>query len=171
MLLNKKTAIIYGAGGAIGSAVAQAYAREGAEVHAPGRPHRSEPRCRCSAHPSRWRNGSHRAGRCPRPGCGRAARQCCRHGRRRNRRLLNATSNDDVQGTPLLDMQFEDFMRPVTNAVTGHFNRRSTTRRPRSGSAHGENRDPYSPSSSPRCGRSWPWRPRAYRRRPGYRCR
>ena len=32
MLLDTKTAIVYGAGGAIGSAVARAYAREGAEV-------------------------------------------------------------------------------------------------------------------------------------------
>jgi len=47
---------------------------------------------------------------------------------------------------------------------------RGTTRRPRSGSAAGESRDPYSPSSSPRCARSWPWRPHGYRRRPGCRC-
>lgn len=37
MLLDNKTAIIYGAAGAIGSAVAHAYAREGAEVHLAGR--------------------------------------------------------------------------------------------------------------------------------------
>jgi 3-oxoacyl-[acyl-carrier protein] reductase len=35
---------------------------------------------------------------------------------------FNATSNDDVQGTPLLDMQFEDFVHPVTKSVTAHFN-------------------------------------------------
>ena len=37
MLLDTKTAVVYGAGGAIGSAVARAYAREGAEVHLGGR--------------------------------------------------------------------------------------------------------------------------------------
>src|SRR5260370_811355 len=37
MLLDKRTAIIYGAGGPIGSAVARAYAREGADVHLAGR--------------------------------------------------------------------------------------------------------------------------------------
>ena len=37
MLLDTKTAIVYGAGGAIGSAVARAYAREGADVHLVGR--------------------------------------------------------------------------------------------------------------------------------------
>jgi NAD(P)-dependent dehydrogenase (short-subunit alcohol dehydrogenase family) len=35
---------------------------------------------------------------------------------------FNATSNDDVQGTPLLAMPFEEFLRPVTKAVTAHFN-------------------------------------------------
>src|SRR5438067_13777628 len=37
MLLDHKTAIVYGAAGAFGSAVARAYAREGAEVHLAGR--------------------------------------------------------------------------------------------------------------------------------------
>jgi 3-oxoacyl-[acyl-carrier protein] reductase len=37
MLLEGKTALVYGAGGAIGSAVARAYAREGADVHLLGR--------------------------------------------------------------------------------------------------------------------------------------
>jgi len=42
MPLDKKTAIVYGAAGAIGSAVARAYAREGADVHLTGR-NRSDP--------------------------------------------------------------------------------------------------------------------------------
>jgi len=37
MLLENKTAIVYGAAGAVGSAVARAYAREGADVHLAGR--------------------------------------------------------------------------------------------------------------------------------------
>ncbi|HEX9369487.1 MAG TPA: SDR family NAD(P)-dependent oxidoreductase, partial [Roseiflexaceae bacterium] len=36
MLLENKNAIIYGAGGAIGGAVARAFAREGAKVHLAG---------------------------------------------------------------------------------------------------------------------------------------
>ena len=35
---------------------------------------------------------------------------------------FNATSNDDVQGTPLLAMPFEEFLWPVTKSVTAHFN-------------------------------------------------
>src|SRR5687768_6362391 len=37
MLLENKTAVIYGAGGAIGAAVARAFAREGARVFLTGR--------------------------------------------------------------------------------------------------------------------------------------
>lgn len=37
MLLTGKTAVVYGAGGSVGSAVARAYAREGARVHLAGR--------------------------------------------------------------------------------------------------------------------------------------
>jgi NADP-dependent 3-hydroxy acid dehydrogenase YdfG len=37
MLLENKVAVIYGAGGAIGGAVAQAFAREGATVYLAGR--------------------------------------------------------------------------------------------------------------------------------------
>ena len=37
MLLNGKTAVIYGGAGRIGSAVARAFAREGAQVHLAGR--------------------------------------------------------------------------------------------------------------------------------------
>jgi NADP-dependent 3-hydroxy acid dehydrogenase YdfG len=37
MLLEHRTAIVHGGAGAIGSAVARAYAREGAEVHLTGR--------------------------------------------------------------------------------------------------------------------------------------
>ena len=37
MLLEKKNAVIYGAGGAVGSAIARAFAREGARVFLTGR--------------------------------------------------------------------------------------------------------------------------------------
>ena len=37
MLLDGKNAVIYGAGGSIGGAVARAFAREGAHVHLTGR--------------------------------------------------------------------------------------------------------------------------------------
>jgi NAD(P)-dependent dehydrogenase (short-subunit alcohol dehydrogenase family) len=54
MLLENKTAIIYGAAGAIGSAVTRAYAREGATVHLAGRTTQTLP------HHDRHRNQPHR---------------------------------------------------------------------------------------------------------------
>ena len=120
MLLDTKTAVVYGAGGAIGSAVARAYAREGAEVHLAGRnrapleevaqgirhdggaAHVAEVDVLDRAAVARHANGVAAAG----------GIDIC----------FNATSNDDVQGTPLLAMPFEEFLRPVTKAVTAHFN-------------------------------------------------
>jgi 3-oxoacyl-[acyl-carrier protein] reductase len=121
MLLDKKTAIIYGAGGAIGSAVARAYAREGADVHLAGRTEatldRVAQRIRSeggTAHIARLDVLDHAAVEQHTSAVAEASGgiDVC----------FNATSNDDVQGTPLLDMQFEDFLRPVTKAVTAHFN-------------------------------------------------
>ena len=34
---------------------------------------------------------------------------------------FNAVANDDVQGAPLSDMSYDDFIRPVTKAATAHF--------------------------------------------------
>ena len=116
MLLDNKTAIIYGAGGAIGSAVARAYAREGADVHLAGR---TEATLDTVARRIQSDGGTAHVARVD--VLDRAAVEehasavaaasggidVC----------FNATSNDDVQGAPLLDMGFEDFLRPVTKAV------------------------------------------------------
>jgi 3-oxoacyl-[acyl-carrier protein] reductase len=121
MLLDQKTAIIYGASGAIGSAVARAYAREGANVHLAGR---TEATLDAVAQRIRTEGGTAHVARVD---------VLDRAAVRRHASAVaaasggidvcfNATSNDDVQGTPLLDMQFEDFVRPVTKAVTAHFN-------------------------------------------------
>jgi 3-oxoacyl-[acyl-carrier protein] reductase len=120
MLLATKTAIVYGASGAIGSAVARAYAREGADVHLAGRTTATleEVALRIrhdgrSAHVAqvdvldRTAVAAHADAVATRGGI-----DIC----------FNATSNDDVQGTPLLTMQFDDFLRPVAKAVTAHFN-------------------------------------------------
>jgi 3-oxoacyl-[acyl-carrier protein] reductase len=59
MLLDQKTAIIYGASGAIGSAVARAYAREGANVHLAGRTERPSTRSPSASEPTATRPTSH----------------------------------------------------------------------------------------------------------------
>jgi 3-oxoacyl-[acyl-carrier protein] reductase len=120
MLLDAKTAIVYGAGGAIGSAVARAYAREGAEVHLAGRT-----RSTLEEVAQRIRHDGGAAHVAEVDVLDRAA--VARHAEEVAVGggidiCFNATSNDDVQGTPLLEMPFEEFLRPVTKAVTAHFN-------------------------------------------------
>jgi 3-oxoacyl-[acyl-carrier protein] reductase len=120
MLLEAKTAIVYGAGGAIGSAVARAYAREGATVHLAGR---TRSTLEDVAERIRHDGGTAHVAQVDVLDPAAVARHAdgvaagggidiC----------FNATSNDDVQGTPLLAMPFEEFLRPVTKAVTAHFN-------------------------------------------------
>ena len=120
MLLENKTAIVYGAAGSIGSAVARAYAREGAKVHLVGRTGLTlEPVAQRiladggEAHVAEVdvldRTAVERHADSASAMSGRV--DIC----------FNATSNDDVQGTPLVDMHVDDFLRPVTKAVTAHF--------------------------------------------------
>jgi NAD(P)-dependent dehydrogenase (short-subunit alcohol dehydrogenase family) len=120
MLLNKRTAIVHGGSGAIGSAVAQAYAREGAEVHLTGR--RRDP-LEEVAHRIRDAGGAaqvavldvvdreavdrHAAEVADRSG----GIDVC----------FDATFNDDIQGTPLVEMTVGDLMQPVTKAVTSTY--------------------------------------------------
>jgi NAD(P)-dependent dehydrogenase (short-subunit alcohol dehydrogenase family) len=119
MLLEKKTAIIYGAAGAIGSAVARAYAREGAAVHLTGR---TESTLKGVA--ERIRSAGGVAYVAQLDVLDRAAVE--RHASfvaATNGGIdicFNATSSDDVQGVPLVEMPFDDFMRPVIKAVTAH---------------------------------------------------
>ena len=120
MLLDHKTAIVYGAGGAIGSAVARAYAREGAEVHLAGRT-----RAPLEEVAQRIRHDGGTAHVAQVDVLERAAVAQHADGVAASDGIdicFNATSNDDVQGTPLLAMPFEEFLRPVTKAVTAHVN-------------------------------------------------
>jgi 3-oxoacyl-[acyl-carrier protein] reductase len=117
MLLVNKTAIVHGGSGAVGSAVARAYAREGAVVHLTGRTLATlediARRIRDdggTAHVTQLdavdRTAVHRHADAVAAESG--GIDVC----------FNATFNDDVQGTPLLDMAVDDVLRPVTKAVT-----------------------------------------------------
>lgn len=121
MLLDSKTAIVFGAAGAIGSAVARAYAREGAEVYLAGR---TEAPLHTLASSLRADGGTAHVTPLDVLDSG-AVQRYADHVNASTGGIdicFNATSNDDVQGTPLLDLPFDDFMRPVTKAVTAHFN-------------------------------------------------
>ena len=136
MLLDKKTAIIYGAGGAIGSAVARAYAREGADVHLAGR---TEATLDTVAQRIQTDGGTAHVARLD--VLDRAAVEqhasAVADASGSIDVCFNATSNDDVQGTPLLDLRFEDFLRPVTKAVTAQFNIATAVGRHMTRSGHG----------------------------------
>jgi len=119
MLLENKTAIVYGAAVSIGCAVARAYAREGAHVHLAGRR-----RARLEAVVDVIR----RAG-----GVASAAQLDVldKHAVQQHAIRIadtsgaidvcfNATSNDDIQGETLLDLPFDQFMQPVTKALSAH---------------------------------------------------
>jgi 3-oxoacyl-[acyl-carrier protein] reductase len=121
MLLESKTAIVYGGGGAIGSAVAAAFAREGARVFLAGRSRlaldgvadviRGAGGTAETAIVDALDRAAVEAHAAAVAGAGNGIDVA-----------FNATSNDDLQGTPLADMHFEDFLRPVTKCVTAHFN-------------------------------------------------
>jgi 3-oxoacyl-[acyl-carrier protein] reductase len=121
MLLENKTAIVYGAAGAVGSAVARAYAREGARVHLAGRTLVTLDRLAETI-----RDAGDTAHVTQVDVLDRAAVE------RHTADVLdaegsidvcfNATSNDDIQGRTLLDLPFEQFMQPVTKSLTAHFN-------------------------------------------------
>ena len=120
MLLQNRTTIVHGGSGAIGSAVARAYAREGAEVHLTGR---TRATLEDVAHRIRDEGGiahvavldavdrdaveRHAAAVADQSG----GIDVC----------FNATFNDDIQGTPLVDMGVGDVMQPVAKAVTTSF--------------------------------------------------
>lgn len=120
MLLENKTAIVYGGAGAIGSAVARAYAREGAEVHLAGR---TEATLNRVAELIRGDGGAAHVAQLDVLDRGTVVRHASAvadaHGGIDV--CFNATSNDDVQGTPLVDLPIDEFMRPVAKSVTAHF--------------------------------------------------
>lgn len=120
MLLQGKSAVIYGGGGSIGAAVARAFAQEGARVHLAGRsPHTLD----AVAH------DIHRAG-----GQVETAKLDALDETAVDQHAdavatsaggidasFNLISVGDVQGTPLAEMRLEDFERPIRTAIRTQF--------------------------------------------------
>jgi 3-oxoacyl-[acyl-carrier protein] reductase len=120
MLLENKTAVIYGGGGRIGGGVARAFAREGAKVFLAGR---------TLATLDRVAEEISAAG-----GAAETARVDALDERAVDRHAdavvekagsidvsFNAISHGDVHGAPLTEMPFEDFARPITTAMRAQF--------------------------------------------------
>ncbi|WP_371671514.1 SDR family oxidoreductase [Streptomyces sp. NBC_00289] len=116
MLLTDKTAIVYGAGGSIGGAVARAFAREGARVHLVGRTGET---------------------------LDAVAKDIVAAGGLAETAVVDALDEEaveahvasvdavdisfnlvtrgDVQGVPLTDLAVDDFLRPVVNGTRANF--------------------------------------------------
>src|SRR4051812_25974123 len=118
MLLDGKVAVIYGAGGAIGGAVARAFAREGARVHVSGR------------HPvdalaAEINGEGGTASAAVVDALDEAAVDAWTDevaGREGHLDIsFNLITHGDVQGTPLVDMAVDDVTRVVTTAVRTQF--------------------------------------------------
>jgi 3-oxoacyl-[acyl-carrier protein] reductase len=116
VLLGGKNAVIYGAGGTIGSAVASAFAREGAWVYLAGRTLESLDR---TASQIRSAGGAAETALVD----ALDERAIDEHAETVAAEAgsldisVNLISHGDVQGTPLTEMSADDFERPVRTAV------------------------------------------------------
>ena len=120
MLLEDKNAVIYGGGGLIGGAVARAFAREGARVFLAGRT-----RAKLEEVADEIRSAG---------GIAETAQVDALDGRAVEEHAdavaasaggidisFNLISHGDVHGTPMADMDLEDYARPVVTAVRTTF--------------------------------------------------
>ena len=120
MLLEGRNAVIYGGGGSIGSAVARAFATEGARVHLAGR---SLDALEAVAGSIRADGGSAETALVDaldeRAVDAHADAVVADHGSLDI--SFNLISHGDVQGTPLAEMSLVDFEQPVVTAVRTMF--------------------------------------------------
>lgn len=120
MLLEGKNAIIYGGAGAIGSGVARVFAREGARVHLAGR---TLANVEAVAEEIRSAGGSAEAAQVD----ALDARSVDEHadavvaGSGTIDVSFNLISVGDVQGTPLADMDLDDYEQPIKIATRTMF--------------------------------------------------
>lgn len=120
MLLENKNAVIYGAGGAIGGAVARAFAREGARLFLAGR---TLAKVEAVAKEISAAGGVAEAAEVDAL-AEKAVEKYTEEVVKKAGRidvLFNAIGMEDVQGTPLLDMSLEDFVHPIITATRTQF--------------------------------------------------
>jgi 3-oxoacyl-[acyl-carrier protein] reductase len=120
MLLENKNAVIYGAGGAVGSAVARAFTREGAKVFLTGR---TLPKVEAVAQEISATGGIADAVQVDaldeqaiEKHIGKVVEKAGSIDI-----LFNAIGMQDVQGLPLVEMPLEDFARPIMIATRTQF--------------------------------------------------
>lgn len=120
MLLEGKNAVIYGAGGSIGGAVARAFAREGAAVYLAGRTPASLEAVAEEIRSSGAVAETARVDALDERAVGEHADAVAAAAGSLDI-SVNLISHGDVQGTPLAEMSLADFERPVTTAVRTTF--------------------------------------------------
>jgi 3-oxoacyl-[acyl-carrier protein] reductase len=120
MLLEYKNAVIYGAGGSIGGAVARAFAREGAKVHLAGLTHESLEEVAEEIRSAGGVAETARVDAIDETAVDRHADAVAASAGGIDV-SFNLISVGDVQGTPLAEMPLEDFERPVMTAVRTQF--------------------------------------------------
>lgn len=120
MLLQNKTAVIYGGGGAIGGAVARAFAREGAKVFLAGR---TLAKVDAVANEIVGAGGVAEAAEVDAVDEEAVQMHVASVASKAGAIdiLFNAIGMQDVQGTPLIDMPLDDFMRPIVTAAKTQF--------------------------------------------------
>jgi 3-oxoacyl-[acyl-carrier protein] reductase len=120
VLLEDRNAVIYGGGGSIGGAVARAFAREGARVFLAGR---TLPRLERVAEELRSAGGVAETARVDAldENAVDAHADAVAAAAGGIDISFNLISHGDVQGTPLAEMELDDFTRPVFTAVRTTF--------------------------------------------------
>lgn len=120
MLLDDRNAVVYGGGGAIGGAVARAFAREGARVHLAGR---TLDRLDAVAEGIRASGGLAETAvvdALDEDAVDRHADAAASSAGSLDI-SINVITHGDVQGTPLAEMSVADVERPVTTALRTNF--------------------------------------------------
>jgi 3-oxoacyl-[acyl-carrier protein] reductase len=120
MLLENKNSVVYGAAGAIGSAVARAFAREGARVFLAGRTIAALEPVAAEITATGGVADTAVVDALDQESIEAHAEAVVAEAGRIDV-SFNAITLQDVQGTPLLDMALEDFTRPILNGTTSHF--------------------------------------------------
>lgn len=136
MLLEDKIAVVYGAAGAIGSSVATAFAREGADLYLASRTEQKLERIADRIVDIGRRANVARVDVLDRDDMERHA-EAIVAAEGRIDVCFNAVSNDDIQGTSLDEMSVEDVLQPVVKALTGHFTIATAVGRHMSGAGRG----------------------------------
>lgn len=120
MLLENKNAVVYGAAGSMGGAVARAFAREGARAFLAGRTLETLQKVADEITAAGGRAEVAQVDALDRQAVEDHADTVTRSAGSLDV-SFNAVAINEVQGVPLVDMSLEDFMMPIVEAARTHF--------------------------------------------------